>query len=149
MTRNAIALLVFLGAIFAAGEPETHRDTNGGLMGREVRMVPPTWKHPVDTDGKLIPMLDSEMPTWDDDEMTYWMMYETCSEGTPISPAFATPNGLARWLADTGASAFGSMTATYEQWLGMIREGWAPSAGIHSGVLRSEVECIADKHAEG
>ena len=42
------------------------------------------------------------------------MIYETCSEGSPISPAFETPEELARWLTD---NSFGSMTATYEQWL--------------------------------
>lgn len=63
------------------------------------------------------------MPEWPDSERTHWMMYETCSEGTPISPAFETPEELARWLADNGASAFGSMTATYEQWLATIRRG--------------------------
>lgn len=69
-----------------------------------------------------------------------WQMWETTSEGSPISPVFATPKDLARWLADSGASTFGSMTATYEQWLGMIRgPGWAMSAvsggrGLVSGV---------------
>lgn len=51
------------------------------------------------------------------DKATHYMMYETCSEGTPISPAFATPEELARWLTDNRACAFGDMTATYEQWL--------------------------------
>jgi len=49
------------------------------------------------------------------------MMYETCTEGTPISPAFATPEELARWLADNEASAFGGMTASYEGWLRTIK----------------------------
>lgn len=68
------------------------------------------------------------------------MMYENTSEGTPISPAFATPEELARWLTDNKASAFGSMTATYEQWLAICKNGWAPSAiydpenGLRSGV---------------
>lgn len=80
------------------------------------------------------------MPDWPDGERTHFQMYEDCTEGTPISPVFATPEELARWLADTGASAFGSMTATYEQWLATCRSGWAPSAvfapevGLTSGV---------------
>lgn len=69
-----------------------------------------------------------------------WQMWCTTGEGSPMSPVFATPEELARWLADSGASAFGSDTAAYEQWLGMIAEpGWAPSMvrdakGIRSGV---------------
>jgi len=47
-------------------------------------------------------------------------MYETCTEGTPISPVMDSLETLARWLADNGASAFGEMTATYEQWLKII-----------------------------
>lgn len=72
-----------------------------------------------------------------------WCMYETCSEGTPISPVLGSPEGLARWLADNGASAFGDRTATYEQWLNVCRGGWAPSAvavpgvGLVSGVAAS------------
>ena len=85
------------------------------------------------------------MPEWTEAEATHFMMYETTSKGTPISPAFATPEELARWLADTGASSFAEMTATYEQWLAVARGGWAPSAVISGGVMRSGVEAMGDK----
>jgi len=85
------------------------------------------------------PESNDYMPEWDESEKTYIMMYETCSEGTPISPAFECPEDLAKWLADTGASSFGNRTASYDQWLSMIKAGWAPSAiatnaGMVSGV---------------
>ena len=85
------------------------------------------------------PNKEDYMPEWDDSEKTHLMMYETTSEGTPISPAFKDPEELAKWLSDTGASSFGSRTASYDQWLCVIRAGWAPSAiatnaGIVSGV---------------
>lgn len=83
------------------------------------------------------------MPEWPEGEATMYCMYEDTSEGTPISPAFATPEELARWLADTGASAFGGMTATYEQWLATCKAGWAVSAVIQGGVMRSGVEDAA------
>lgn len=79
-------------------------------------------------------------PDWKDSECTHLQMYETCTEGTPISPVMETPEKLARWLADNNASAFGSQGATYEQWLGTCKSGWAPSAiytpktGLVSGV---------------
>jgi hypothetical protein len=73
------------------------------------------------------PNAEDYMPDWPETERTHLMMYENTSEGTPISPAFETPEELARWLADNKASAFGSMTATYEQWLSMAKAGWAPS----------------------
>jgi hypothetical protein len=78
-----------------------------------------------------------------------YQMWETVSEGSPISPVFATPEELARWLADTGASAFGDMTATYEQWLATCKKGWAPSAVLSADKgLRSGVEALTD-HEEG
>ena len=47
-------------------------------------------------------------------------MWETTSEGSPMSPVFATSEELAAWLADTGASIFGSATADKAQWLKII-----------------------------
>ena len=86
------------------------------------------------------PHRDDYMPDWPESERTHLMMYEDTSEGTPISPAFATPEELARWLTDNGASAFGSSTGSYEGWLRVAQGRWAPSAvftpqtGLVSGV---------------
>ena len=67
-----------------------------------------------------------------------YQVWETVSEGSPISPVFATPEALAahmattRWGADKGTS--------YETWLAFVRgPGWAPSmigsaAGLETGV---------------
>ena len=68
------------------------------------------------------------MPDWNPLSCPFFMMYEDTSEGTPISPKFATPEALARWLADNEVSAFADMTATYDQWLTTINRGWALSA---------------------
>lgn len=136
-------------------------------MGREVRLVRADWQHPKDARGVDVPLLGDfnytpeevqegleegwlsgepphygldVMPDWPEAERTHLQMYETCSEGTPISPVCATAEELARWLADNGASAFGNRTATYEQWLATIRRGSAvsavftPSTGFRSGV---------------
>jgi hypothetical protein len=65
------------------------------------------------------------MPEWKIEEATFLMMYETTSEGTPISPAFETAEELARWLADNNASACADLTATYEEWLATIKVGGA------------------------
>jgi hypothetical protein len=82
-------------------------------------------------------------PDWPEESRTHLMMYEDTSEGTPISPAFETPEELARWLADNGASSFGNSTATYEQWLNICRGGWAPSMVMTNGVIMSGVEFAA------
>jgi hypothetical protein len=116
-------------------------------MGREIRMVPPDWRHPTEwhkdwrTGRRVLrfkplfkagwsermaewdqaneprPNPDDSMPEWSADEATHLMMYENTSRGTPISPVFATPEDLARWLADNSASVFGDDGATYEEWL--------------------------------
>lgn len=86
------------------------------------------------------PRAEDYMPRWTQGEATHLMMYETTSEGTPISPAFATPEELARWLADNNASAFGSQGASYEAWLRVAQGGYAcsavytPEMGMVSGV---------------
>lgn len=132
-------------------------------MGRELRMVPANWEHPRDEHG-YIPLMPGEwfasvhkewlesdqdyneptadefMPNWATEQRTHFMMYEDTSEGTPLSPAFATAEELARWLADTNASAFADMTATYDQWLRTINRGFAVSMVIENGVTRSGVE---------
>ena len=61
------------------------------------------------------------MPAWTPEEKTHWMMYETTSEGTPISPAFATDVELTLWLFENKAKSFGDRTQTYESWLEIIR----------------------------
>lgn len=141
-------------------------------MGREVRRVPKDWQHPKREDGSHVPMhasfpytedeiaegvrdgwLDNEppnygcdvMPQWPEAERTHWQMYEDTSEGTPISPVMESPEALARWLADNEASAFGRMTATYDQWLATIKRGWAPSLVLSGGVMASGVEFDAEK----
>ncbi|KKM21704.1 hypothetical protein LCGC14_1632770 [marine sediment metagenome] len=79
-------------------------------------------------------------PAWIEDNRTHFQMYETTSEGTPISPVMETKEELAHWLADNNANAFGGMTATYEEWLTTIERGWAVSLvgeagkGLVSGV---------------
>ena len=146
-------------------------------MGREVRMVPAGWEHPVDSRGNYEPLYDGYEeaveafvkdiekmgllkaleendggPRYSDymhpeGERTHYMMYEDTSEGTPISPAFATPEELARWLADNNASAFGNRTATYEQWLHTIKSSYSLGLVISNGVVQSGVEFAYNEEA--
>ena len=121
---------------------------------REVRRVPANWKHPKDQNGYYIPMYEhfpcnkeeiaeglrdgrlknnppnygrNVMPQWPKSERTHYQMYESVTEGTPISPVMKTPEILARWLADNNASAFGDIGATYEQWLAIIKRSLSSS----------------------
>jgi hypothetical protein len=96
------------------------------------------------------PKAEHYMPDWPEAERTHWQMYESTSEGTPISPVCASPEELAHWLADNGASAFADMTATYEQWLATIQSGSALSMILAvrepgSGTMQSGVAALGDK----
>ncbi|MDL2279851.1 hypothetical protein LJC15_04215 [Desulfovibrio sp. OttesenSCG-928-G11] len=91
------------------------------------------------------PRAEDFMPEWPEHERTHLMMYETCSEGTPISPVFEKPEDLAHWLADNNASAFGNMTASYDEWLATINCGFAPSMVLTGGgTLMSGVQASID-----
>lgn len=86
------------------------------------------------------PFSGDYMPQWPASERTHLMMYENTSEGTPISPTFATPEELARWLTDNEASAFAGQTASYEGWLRVAKGGYAPSMIISNGDMISGVD---------
>lgn len=94
------------------------------------------------------PIEENFMPEWPEDERTHFMMYETTSEGTPISPAFSTPEELAQWLVDNDASAFADQAASYAAWLRIARGGFALSAvlaadgGLVSGVQAFKEDAI-------
>jgi hypothetical protein len=92
------------------------------------------------------PQPEDYMPAFTPEDCVGWQLYETTSEGTPISPVFETPEALARWLAETGASSFARMTASYEQWLAMIHQGYAPSAVLADGELVSGVQATPPLH---
>lgn len=69
-----------------------------------------------------------------------YQMWETVSEGSPISPVFATAEELATFMAGTryGADQDGT---PYETWLEFIKgPGWAPSLVISADGVKSGVE---------
>lgn len=45
---------------------------------------------------------DYHRPDWPEGTATWWQVYETVSEGTPVSPPFATPEELVDYLAKHG-----------------------------------------------
>lgn len=55
-----------------------------------------------------------------------YQIWETVSGGSPISPVFSTPEGLARHMAGTRWGA--DRGSSFETWLAFIKgPGWAPS----------------------
>lgn len=54
-----------------------------------------------------------------------YQIWETVSEGSPVSPAFATPEELALWMVENDKSV--TKGTTFDQWMKFIDAGWAPS----------------------
>jgi hypothetical protein len=51
-----------------------------------------------------------------------YQLWETTTEGSPVSPVFADLESLCAWAADN-ATVFADMTATKEHWQEMLSEG--------------------------
>ena len=63
-----------------------------------------------------------------------WQMWQTTSEGGPISPVFENPHMLARWLAENETGFGGMSSYTAEQWMQVI-EGTVHAHVIETGEL--------------
>lgn len=80
-------------------------------------------------------------PKWVHDPLPgdCYQLWETVSEGSPVSPVFATPEELADWMVAPGNDTSITRGTTREQWLAMIcGSGYAPSLvfdekGIRAG----------------
>lgn len=70
----------------------------------------------------LDPSVQAEYEAWEETEPPKgdgWQLWETCSEGSPVSPVFETKEQLADWCVDN-ATTFADFKATREQWLRMF-----------------------------
>lgn len=65
-----------------------------------------------------------------------YQIWETVSEGSPISPVFGSPEELARYMA--GRKWGADKGSSYEQWLAFINgPGWAPSMIVANGIVQT------------
>lgn len=79
-----------------------------------------------------------------------WQLWETVSEGSPVSPVFASAEELATWMSDpdTDTDEF-SRASSYEAALKFVKSGWAPSFIGTGGVLVSGVEAAGKSLLDG
>lgn len=144
-------------------------------MGREIRRVPPNWKHPTDANGDYLPLHDEtyeeaakrwlancvswangmhpdliEDPAMKDkfpfywewegnppdkndyrpafeEEPTWFQMYETVSDGSPVTPPFATKEEIADYLVEHGEFFDTRGPWPREAAEQFIEREWAPS----------------------
>lgn len=97
---------------------------------------------------------------WKDEEATWYQVWETVSEGTPVTPPFATKDELIDYLVTNGD--FWDQKRREEQKSGRIvamqcdpwtrrqaeafvnGPGWAPSLVVDANGVRSGVEAIGE-----
>lgn len=68
---------------------------------------------------------DDYRPAWTDAERNGYQLYETTTEGTPLTPSFATEAELITYLITVGAGRDGTLTRPQAERI--VRDGWAPS----------------------
>lgn len=117
-------------------------------MGREIRRVPADWEHPKvkKFDYRTMREVEILQPLFDRcfEEPTHYQVYETVSEGTPVTPHFATKAELIDYLVEHGdawdelrtkegrqASAGWNRDAATD----FVEREWAPSMIITGGTI--------------
>jgi hypothetical protein len=74
-----------------------------------------------------------------------YQLWETVSEGSPVSPVFSTPEELATWLTTPGNYSWCDKDTPYETWVKFIKgDGWAPSDVIENGRVMTGVEAMVE-----
>ena len=92
------------------------------------------------------PMPDDYMPAWTEKEATGWCLYETVSEGTPVTPVFDNANQLIDYLSTFGQFHSGPMRREAAE--SLVRSGSSMGSMVIIGgqVLKSDED--ADKIEE-
>ncbi len=75
-----------------------------------------------------------------------WQLWETVSEGSPISPAFATDVDLAQWCTENKCTVNGPMRS-FDAALAFVRSGWAPSFLGANGQITDGMTFIGEREA--
>lgn len=93
------------------------------------------------------PELDAKIEAWKQTEPPEgdgWQLWQTVSEGGPVSPVFASPEELAQWMAE-GGHKWQKEPMDYDVALRFIKAGWAPSFVATSAGLMTGVEVVGSQ----
>lgn len=129
-------------------------------MGREIRRVPLDWEHPKDVNGNYIPHYDQDLDSakssynpddgesfyeesyrlrkWDEQEAVGYQLYESTSEGTPLSPVFETTDDLIEYITNDGD--FWGNVWSKSSCDSLLKYGSAPTLLVANGILLSPHE---------
>ena len=80
------------------------------------------------------PRVEDYMPDWPEEERTAFALYETVSEGTPLTPAFSTKEELIQHLVKCGDS-WGNRWTQKQAERFVLDTGGCPSAVTVDGKL--------------
>lgn len=86
---------------------------------------------------------------WRDEDATWFQVWETVSEGTPVSPPFATRDELIDYLTvhgDFWDQKRGTKPAPRAAYENFVNAGWAPSFVMDAGRMMSGVEFIGTQN---
>lgn len=86
-------------------------------------------------------------PDWKPEHMTWWQVYETVSEGTPVTPPFATPDELVDYLATHGD--FWDQQRLEGAWPranaeSFVKRGWSPSMIVTTSAAGVDIRTARD-----
>lgn len=98
---------------------------------------------------------DRYRPRWADGTATWYQVYETVSEGTPVTPPFATPDELIDYLVahgdfwDQKRRAEGVTSMPCDPWdraaaESFVKRGWAPSMVVTHTAAGAEIKTARD-----
>jgi hypothetical protein len=81
------------------------------------------------------PELEAKIEAWvktEPPEGEGWQVWETVSEGSPVSPVFATADDLVRWLIHEGGYSYDAARS-------FVQQKWVPSMVAVNGVLAPDI----------
>lgn len=82
---------------------------------------------------------------WTDEDRVWFQIWETVSEGTPVSPAFETKEELIDYLTENGDfwdQKRGDKPASRASYTALVNGSYAPSFILDKGKLMSGVEYV-------
>lgn len=92
---------------------------------------------------------------YEEKDCTWIQVYETVSEGTPVTPPFATPEELIDYLIENGDFWYQQSIGTSSERFyskpsriaaeNFVREGYAPSMMVCDGVITTDINTCEEK----